>query len=104
MRQDDEKCAKCGKPCGYDDNKGYWGGLNLALCSQCRGNLISRFCAFFGIEGVSCNYYGLNIDWHDADTILSRIKKDDAMRISYITADKKLYKRTKTLPVSILEP
>ena len=103
MSQDNEKCAKCGKPCGYDDDKGYWDGECLALCGQCRNNLISRFSAFFGLDGCSCDYYGLDIEWVDVDKILSHIKKDELYRVSYIVTDKELYERTKTVETPIEE-
>ena len=103
MSQDNVKCAKCGESCGYDDDKGYWPGGDLALCGQCRQNLISRFSAFLGLEGVSSTSYGLVVEWQDVDKILSRIQRDYCMRVSYIVTDKELYLRTKTEPVSILE-
>ena len=94
MSQDTEKCAKCGKLCGYDDNKGVWYGGGLAICGQCKGNLISRFCAFFGIEGVSSDIYGVTVEWQEMDRILSKIKRDDSMRVSYLITDKEMYCRT----------
>lgn len=103
MSQDDEKCAKCGKSCGYDDNKGHWDGWNLAICSQCKRNLINKFCAFFGLKSASSDDYGLTVDWEDADKILNKIKVDYAMRISYLVTDKELYERHQTLPVIFIK-
>lgn len=102
MSQDDEKCSQCGKLCGYDNNKGYWEGHNLAICHQCKENLMSRFGAFFGVE-VSSDSYGLDIEWGDVHRILSNIRRDEAYLVSYIVTDKELYDRTKTLATSIVE-
>ena len=101
MSQDNEKCAKCGKSCGYDDGKGHWDGVDLAICGQCRLNLVNRFCAFFGIDGCSYTDYGLEVEWGDIDKILSHIQRDECMRISYIITDKDTYERTKTAPILI---
>ena len=101
MSQDNVKCAKCEKPCGYDDYKGYWEGGNLAICGQCKENLIRHFGAFFGIEGISSDNMGLDIEWKDVDKILSNIKRDYAMRVSYITTDKELWSRKADIPTPI---
>ncbi len=101
MSQDNIKCVKCGRDCGYDDDKGRWEGINLAICGQCKGNLISRFCAFFGLDGCSSDEYGLDVEWNDIDKILSNIKSDYCMRISYIVTDRDLYNRTKTSHIPI---
>lgn len=109
MSQDDVTCARCDKPCGYDDGKGIWfgndrkGDYHAAICSQCWRNMASRFCAFFGLDGCSSDDYGLDIQWHEVDEILSKIKYDLDMRISYVVTDKELYERTKTSPTNILE-
>ena len=109
MGQDNVTCAKCDKPCGYDDGKSIWFGSDresdhhAAICEQCTRNLGSRFSAFFGLDGYSYNEYGLDVQWHEVDKILSKIKRDYNMRTSYIVTDKDLYERTKTNPVSILE-
>ena len=93
MSQDNVRCVKCNKLCGYDDNKGYWAGGDLAVCKQCKNNLISRFCAFFNLGGVSGSDLGLEIEWIDVDRILSKIKRDYAMRESYIVTEKELSER-----------
>ena len=103
MSQDTETCAKCGKLCGYDNGKGYWDESNKGICGQCIQNLISRFSAFFGLDGASWDSSGIIVEWKDMDKILSNIKRDEAMRISYIVTDKTHYLRTKTTPVSVLE-
>ena len=109
MSQDNITCAKCDKPCGYDDGKAIWfgadrkGDYHAAICGQCKTNLISRFSAFFGLEGSSSDDYNLEIEWHDVSRILSMIKRDHAMRIAYIVTDKELYERTKATPVSVME-
>ena len=103
MSQDSETCALCGKLCGYDNGKGYWDESNKGICEQCIGNLISRFCAFFGIDPGGWEKYGMVLEWDDVDKILSNIKRDEVMRISYIVTDKTHYLRTKTTPVSVLE-
>ena len=101
MSQDNEKCVKCGKLCGYDDEKGYWPGGDLAICGQCKRNLKERFSAFFGLVGCSSESYGMTVEWSDMDKILSHIKRDEVWRVSYIVTDKDLYQRTRTIPVSV---
>ncbi len=103
MSQESQKCPKCGNPSGYDDGKVYWGDGNFYLCSQCKRNLINRFAAFFGLDGVSSDDSGLIVPWIDVDRILSSIKRDEAFRVVYMIADKTIYERTKTVPSSILE-
>ncbi|KKN50772.1 hypothetical protein LCGC14_0629420 [marine sediment metagenome] len=109
MSQDDVTCAKCDKPCGYDDSKAIWfgsdrrGDYHAAICGQCKMNLISRFSAFFGLEGSSSDEYGLDIEWHQVAKILSAIKQDYAMRLSYLVPDRELYERTKTISTPIEE-
>lgn len=108
MSQDNTNCALCDGECGYDDEKGYWFGqkkssnVHTELCSSCREKLVSRFCAFFGVDDVSWDVYGLEVKWHEIDKMLSNIKRDYAMRISYITTDKELYERTEKVKVPIL--
>lgn len=108
MSQDDVTCAKCDKPCGYDDRAGIWFGSDRAsgkhakICEQCKLNLMRRFSAFFGLN-PSSNEYGLDVEWHEADRIMGDIKHDANRCISYITTDKELYERTKTTPISILK-
>ncbi len=102
MSQDGIRCAKCGELCGYDGDKAYWEGHNLALCGICKMNLASKFCAFFGIE-TSWTNMGVEIEWGYVDKILSNIKRDVCRRESYIVTDKIWYERTQKIPVSILE-
>jgi len=110
MGQDNITCAKCDRLCGYDAKKAVWWGIDrkgdkhAAICGQCKSNIVSRFCAFFGVESVSPEESGLCLEWDDVDNILSKIKRDYTMKVSYIITDKELYERTKTLPVSILMP
>ncbi len=93
MSQDSQRCPKCRKPSGYDDEKGFWPGGNLRICGKCKHNLITRFCVFFGLEGVSSTDMGLEIEWHEVDRILGRIKKDYAMRVSYLVTDKERWEK-----------
>jgi hypothetical protein len=99
MSQDSEVCVKCGTPCGYDDDKAYFNPGYI--CGRCKGNLVSKFVAFFGLDGVSSDTNTIDIDWRDADKILSHIKRDSSMRISYITTDKDLYERTTKIKTPI---
>ncbi len=103
MSQDNQKCPKCGKPSGYDAGNGYWEGGDLHICGQCKKNLISSFCTFFGLNGASSDDFGMTVEWMDMDRILSNVHRDYAMRLSYIVTDKQYYNRTKTVPSSILE-
>jgi len=98
MSQDSQICEECKKPCGYDDDKilldpGY-------MCSQCAGNLMNRFWAFFGISGGSWDEFAIEVDWKDVVRILNNIKRDYDMRVSYIITDKDLYEKT----IKILTP
>ena len=101
MSQDSQKCVKCGNLCGYDDTKGYWLGGNMAICGRCKGNLINRFTAFFGIDGSSSENTGLIVEWPDVDRILSHIQRDVAMRVSYVVTDKALYEKTIVSPTPV---
>ena len=101
MSQDTETCAKCGDRCGYDDNKGYWDEPNKAICSRCKRNLIYRFCAFFGIEGICSTEMGLEVEWNDVDRILDNIQRDPARRVSYLVTDKEFYEREIRLPTRV---
>jgi len=109
MSQDNTSCVICNKKSGYDDGAGYWDGkekssdLHSNICSICLSNLISRFTAFFGLDGASWEHSGLSIEWHEVHKILSNIKRDYAMRVSYITTDKEMYERTERVQVPILE-
>ena len=94
-------CAICDKEC--DGRAGIWeGNYHSKICSICIDNLISRFKAFFGTEGHSWGEWGLEIEWADIHKILSNIKRDYAMRVSYITTEKEEYERTKKIKVPIL--
>lgn len=93
MGQDSLKCAKCGELCGYDDDKGRWDGANLAICGRCKRNLSNRFCAFFGLDASSTEF-GIEVEWQEADRILSRIVKDYPMRTMYIVTEKDYYEAT----------
>ncbi len=99
MSQDNQVCEKCKKKCGYDDGKVYFDPGYL--CGQCRGNLANRFCSFFGLTGGSYGDLGLEVAWREVDKILGSVKRDDAMRLSYIVTDKEMYNRTKTTPTPI---
>ena len=102
FEQDNAKCAKCGVPCGYDDGKAYlYPGY---LCERCKNNLMWRFFAFFGIESGSNGSSGLEIEWKDIDKILSKIKRDYAMRVSIIETDEDYYEQTKKVMSPIEEP
>lgn len=95
---DSQICEKCGRPCGYDDGKGYYDPGYI--CRQCKYNLIKRFASVFGLEGASSDDWGLQISWRDADRILSKLRRDERMRISYYVSDKELYQRTSDSPSS----
>lgn len=98
MSQDSEVWAKCGRPCGYDDDKAYFDpGV---ICGQCKHNLQMRFYAFFGMDGSSYDFYGLDVSWRDVDRILAKIKRDYAMRVTCLVTNKELYERK----VDILTP
>lgn len=91
MSQDNVRCAKCNILCGYDDGKGQWDGKNLAICHECKENLIIRFMAFFGLNDYSADQSGLILEWPQVDNILSKIKKDYVMCNTYLTSDKDYY-------------
>ena len=99
MSQDDRTCAICDERCGYDNEARIWDGrdrkgdYHSRICGRCVGNLMSRFCAFFGIEGMSWDQFGAEIEWDDMKRILDGVKRDCTMRISYIVTDKELYER-----------
>lgn len=99
MSQDNIRCIKCNTLCGYDDGAVRWQGFNL--CRYCKRNLMLRLCAFLGLDGLSSDDSGVTIEWQDIDKILSHIKRDYDMRVSYITTDKELYERVKVYPCPI---
>jgi hypothetical protein len=101
MSQDNERCSQCGELCGHDDNKGYWPGCNLAICSRCKNNISYRFCAFFGIDGCSNDYSSLCVEWPDVVKILSRIKRDNSTLVSYIVTDKEVYEKNMNIITAI---
>ena len=101
MSQDSEVCIKCGVRCGYDDDKAYSEEHNKAYCSRCRKNIERRFETFFGIEGCASTHEALEIDWDDVDQILSKIKRDEVYRVSYLVTDKEWYERELDFPTPI---
>ncbi len=103
MSQDDVKCAICSILCGYDDEKGYWEGGNLAICGRCKTNLISKFGAFFGLEGTSSDNYGITVTWQEMNNIMQKVKIDYTMSIKYIVTDKEYFERVEKHYVPIVE-
>lgn len=99
--QDSQVCEKCGKPCGYDDRKAYFDPGYL--CRQCKRNLLKRFAAVFGLNGTSSDEWGTQVSWRDVDRMLSKLCRDEAMRITYYVTDKELWEKTTQVPTSVLE-
>lgn len=97
MGQDSQTCPKCGVCSGYDEDKGYWPGGDKRICGQCKRNLISRFCAFFGLDGVPSTEMGLELEWWEVNRILTNIQRDSAKRVSYIVTDKEMWEKTSTM-------
>ena len=108
MSQENITCAVCDKECGYDDGAGIWFGndrehdYHAKICERCKCNLIRRFGAFFGID-CSSDEHGVDVEWHEMRTILDKVKRDYAMRISYITTDRELYEREVLIKTPIEE-
>ena len=100
MGQDSQVCEICKTPCGYDDDKAYYDPGYI--CGRCKFNLIKRFSAVFGIEGSS-DEYGISVRWREAVIILGKLKRDEAMRISYYVTDKEIWQRTTEVGTSVLE-
>ncbi len=77
MSQDNQTCAKCGKLCGHDNNKGDWFGErakchDTAICGKCKEKLACRFYEFFGAD--------VDLQWHEVDHILEGFEYDSRSR------------------------
>ncbi len=81
MSQDNETCARCGKLCGYDDEKGDWFGdgktwHDTAICGRCKTELLIKFYEYFKAD--------VELRWHEVDNILSSFVHDDVSRYSIL--------------------